>query len=225
MAGPSDEEMEQDRFVNSVYRMVEYVINRKNTMIAIGIAIVIIIAGVLGYYSHRKSQKKYASELLGNSQFALREGKIETAIDSLKKLKSIAPRNKDRISGFYYLGRAYFLFGKYDSAMVFYRKFLDKDFKDKDMKAAAYGAIASCNEELGNFTEAANKYMEAVNKFPSYFNNDNFVKSAAQCYEYADKAEKAIETYQKYLNEYSEDGDNDQVKIALMKLKQREGKL
>ncbi len=223
MARMPDKQKKQDKFINAIYSIIDFAVKRRETALTIGIVIVVVIIAAFWTFNYFKGQKIYSKELLGYSQFALRHDEINAAVDSLHKLVSKFPDDQNGTTGYYLLGRVYFLLGRYDSSIIFYEGFLNKESKDKEMVAAAHGALASCAEELGRYDEAATQYLEVVDNYPNYFNNARYLISAAQCYEYAGNFQGAIEVYKRYLDNYDDSDAKGTVVMELARLKQMTG--
>jgi tetratricopeptide (TPR) repeat protein len=101
----------------------------------------------------------------------------------------------------YYAGAAYLKQGKFEVARLYL-----EDFKSNDLlvQARAYSLIGDTYMEEKNYEEAARYYDRAANYKPNKYFSPGYLMKAALAFEKNNQAEKAIEAYDKIIEEYYE---------------------
>ena len=96
----------------------------------------------------------------------LGDGQVDDALRDLARAVSLDPSNA---FAYYYLGRAYLARKNYSQALTFFRR-AEIGFNGRsDWTAEALSYEGLCDEELGNATEAAQAYKQALTASPNNF--------------------------------------------------------
>ena len=80
------------------------------------------------------------------------------------------------------------------------------------------GALAACYEQKGDYVTAAEQYGKAVKKAQDFPRAAEFSYRAARCYELADDVTKALELYEKIINDHEDSNEKDQAVMQKAKL-------
>lgn len=172
------------------------------------IAVVLIVAGVGGYFYHKSNVKKESIEstkaltriipLYQQNQFdkALM-GDNSILIDNkpLMGLVGIADKYKNEVGkqAAVYAANSYMFTNKMNDAEKYFKIAIEAE--SKLIKVAAYSGLAQCQELQGKFAEAADNYSKAAD----VSENDNFkVKNmlfAGLCFERANNKDKAVQNF------------------------------
>jgi len=140
--------------------------------------------------------------------------------NTLADLEKQALKNPDDLLLAFKLGDKYLWRGEYDGAEAAFRKVLENDKENKTGKAdtaAHYLALAAYRQK--DYAEAISRFIKAKEIFPqSPLSPDNDIYVAIG-YEKSGEIQKAIESYQKYLDTYPEGEDRDYAQEHIDKLK------
>ena len=109
----------------------------------------------------------------------------------------------------------------YEQARQNYQAFLEDPIENKELISAVKGGLAVVLEGEGQFKQAAETYLEAIEENPEYFNNDEFLLSAAQAYEAAGDTTAAIKIYKRFVKEYPESPKLKQAKERFYELNKK----
>ncbi len=172
------------------------------------IAVVLVVAGVGGYYFYKSGVKKDSIEstkaltriipLYQQNQFekALM-GDNSILIDNkpLMGLVAIADKFKNEVGkqAAVYAANSFMFTNKMNDAEKYFK--MAAEAEDKLIKVAAYSGWAQCQELQGKFAEAADNYSKAADMSET----DNFkVKNmlfAGLCFEKANNKDKAVQNF------------------------------
>ena len=140
--------------------------------------------------------------------------------NTLSDLEKQALKNPDDLWLAFKLGDKYLWRGEYEGAEAAFRKILEKDQENKTGKAdtaAHYLALSAYKQK--DYSEAVSRFAKAKEMFPqSPLAPDNDIYVAVG-YEKGGETQKAIESYQKYLDTYPEGEDRDYAQEHIDKLK------
>ena len=188
-----------------------FIIKYKNKFLAGIAAIVIVVAGVLGYqhFISEPNEKKAAEALFVGEQY-FNADNFEVALngDSLgyAGLLTVADKFSGTEAGNLanaYAGICYAQLGQYENAV----KYLDKFSADDQLVSPALmGTMGNCYAQLGQLEKAAATLMKAASKADSHALSPIYLIQAGQIYEKLGKNSEAISAYktvkEKYFNSY-----------------------
>ncbi|HHS50556.1 MAG TPA: tetratricopeptide repeat protein [candidate division Zixibacteria bacterium] len=198
-------DMKEDRFVTSMARGASYAKENIQSVVVVVILALVFIAGIvlLGY--HMSSKKTNAQRILGVAQVAYKVGDYLEARDSLLVLHEKYPKSEPAKVGNFLLGHIYYATGMPDSAEVFWKKFLDRDPKDKDMIVGAMAGLAGVMADRGEYRNAAVELERIYNDYPDFFDRANLLYKSAMNYRAAGEKAKTTELLAKFIEEYPDD--------------------
>lgn len=104
----------------------------------------------------------------------------------------------------FYAGAACLKQGKYQLAVFYF-----EDFKSNDqlVQARAYSLMGDAYMEQKKFEDAATYYSKAAEHKPNKYFTPTYLMKAALAYEKSNQNDKAINTYQRVIDEYFESSD------------------
>lgn len=188
-----------------------FLLKNKNLLLGIVIAIVVVVAGTLGYkhFVSEPEEQKAAEAIFKGEQYFGADN-YETALngDSIGYAGFI--KLADEFSGTdagnlanAYAGICYARLGKYEDAI----KFLDKFSADDYFVAPAIiGTLGNCYAQIGQLDKAAATLLKAAGKANSASLSPIYLLQAGQLLEKQGKNAEAIEAYKqiktKYANSY-----------------------
>ena len=168
-----------------------FLIKYKGKILGTIAAVVIIIAGFMGYkHFISEPNEMKASEALFKGEQYFGADNFETAL------------NGDSIANAY-AGICYAQLGKYEDAV----KYLDKfSAKDQLVSPAILGTIGNCYAEMGQLDKAAGTLLKAADKADSQALSPIYLIQAGQLFEKLGKNSEAVKAYtlvkEKYFNSY-----------------------
>lgn len=188
-----------------------FLLKNKNLLLGIVAAIVVVVAGVLGYkhfISAPKELKAAEAIFKGEQYFGADNYEIALNGDSIGYAGFV--KLADEFSGTdagnlanAYAGICYAQLGKYEDAI----KFLDKFSADDYFVAPAIiGTLGNCYAQVGQLDKAAATLLKAADKANSVSLSPIYLLQAGQILEKQGKNAEAVEAYKqiktKYANSY-----------------------
>jgi tetratricopeptide (TPR) repeat protein len=188
-----------------------FIIKYKNKFL-IGIAaIVIVVAGFIGYKNFISEPNEIkASEALFKAEQYFGAGNYEAALNGdslgatgfLTVAKNFSGTNAGELANAY-AGICYAQLGQYEDAV----KYLDKfSGNDQLISPAVLGTMGNCYAQLGQLDKAAATLVKAADKANSHALSPIYLIQAGQIYEKLGKNSEAVKAYQtvkdKYFNSY-----------------------
>jgi TolA-binding protein len=194
-------EVLQERLNSSV----EFVKDNKNTFIYIVGAVALIIGGFFFYKYYQSTQNIDAQKSMFQAVYYFEADSLNKALNGDGKnpgLKSIADDYSGTKAGNlanYYVGAIYLKQGKFDEAIQYLSSFSAEDLA---VQARAYSLIGDANLEKNNLDEAIKYYDKAVNHHPNKEFTPRYLLKLALAAELKKDNSKAVEAYDKIINEY-----------------------
>lgn len=194
-------EVLQDKLNNSV----EYVKENKNTFIYIVGAIAAIVGGYFFYQYYQSTQNEEAQKSMFQSVYYFEADSLNKALNGDGKnpgLKEIADDFGSTKAGNlsnYYVGTIYLKQGKFDEAITYLSKFSSSDLV---IQARAFSLIGDAHMEKNSFDDALSFYQKAASHHPNKEFTPRYLIKLALAAELKKDNAKAIEAYDKIINEY-----------------------
>lgn len=210
------EELEQDVLLETFSKAQSFYDKNKNTVIGSAIAVIILIAGSVGYYYYAEAQESEAQELMGQASQAYLQGNYEKALTGSDADFTVGYKQIINNYGMtdaanlarYYAAVSTFKLGNYQEALKYIENY---EVPAGIMGVGPLSFHAVIHTELGNHAEAAELYVKAaewnVNDSTTPYN----YLEAANAFHDAGNAEKAQQYAQKIIAEYN---NSDQVTEA-----------
>lgn len=210
------EELEQDVLLETFSKAQSFYDKNKNAVIGAAVALVLIIAGSVGYYYYAEAQESEAQELMGQASQAYLQGNYEKALTGsdadftvgfeqiVKNYSMTDAANLAR----YYAAVSSFKIGNLQQALQYIENY---EVPEGIMGVGPLSFHAVIHTELGNHAEAAQLYVKAaewdVNDSTTPY---NYLEAANAFYD-ANNAEKTQQYAQKIVDDYD---DSNQVTEA-----------
>ena len=183
----------------------EFALQNRNTLLAIVVALVVIIAGAAFWQYRGEQQEEKAQAELFYMQFLIEKDSFQTALNG--NLNSIGLlRIIDEYSGTqaaqlarYYAGVAYMKQEEYAKALEMLQGFSSNDYL---VQARAYALIGDAHLGQDNVDEAVNWYDKAANYQPNEQYSPQYLIKKGLALEQAGRDEAAIAAYQRVVDEY-----------------------
>lgn len=188
-----------------------FLLKNKNLLLGIVAAIVVVVAGVLGYKHFISAPKELkAAEAIFKGEQYFGADNYEIALNGDSTGYAGFVKLADEFSGTdagnltnAYAGICYAQLGKYEDAI----KFLDKFSADDYFVAPAIiGTLGNCYAQVGQLDKAAATLLKAADKANSVSLSPIYLLQAGQILEKQGKNTEAVEAYKqiktKYANSY-----------------------
>lgn len=188
-----------------------FLLKNKNLLLGIVAAIVVVVAGVLGYKHFISAPKELkATEAIFKGEQYFGADNYEIALNGDSTGYAGFVKLADEFSGTdagnlanAYAGICYAQLGKYEDAI----KFLDKFSADDYFVAPAIiGTLGNCYAQVGQLDKAAATLLKAADKANSVSLSPIYLLQAGQILEKQGKNAEAVEAYKqiktKYANSY-----------------------
>lgn len=188
-----------------------FLLKNKNLLLGIVAAIVVVVAGVLGYKHFISAPKELkAAEAIFKGEQYFGADNYEIALNGDSTGYAGFVKLADEFSGTdagnlanAYTGICYAQLGKYEDAI----KFLDKFSADDYFVAPAIiGTLGNCYAQVGQLDKAAATLLKAADKANSVSLSPIYLLQAGQILEKQGKNAEAVEAYKqiktKYANSY-----------------------
>lgn len=146
-------------------------------VVAVGLA----IAAVAYYVSSSKSARVDAGTKYASAIMDTRQGNTQVAIMALNQIVTDNADKATTKDALFSLARLNVDSKNYPEATRYYEQFISKFGDDKLMHAAALAGIAICQENQGQFAEAAATYAEASQAYPDGPSEGEYLLSGLRC--------------------------------------------
>lgn len=149
----------------------------------IGAIVVVLLIVAVGYFlQSRTSSGVEAGTKLANALMEYRQGNNQVAILGLNQVIEDFSGDPAAEQAMFLLGKVNLATRNYPEAIRYFDQFLSKYADNKLYRAAAQAGIATAQENQGNYSEAANKYMAANTEYPEGPLAGDYSLSAMRCY-------------------------------------------
>jgi len=204
-------ELKHDAYADTVYSSYEWAKKHQAPLLIAGIAVVVVIVGILLLINTRRQSQEYSLQLLSDAKKeaakamnlkpeAKPEEKVAAAKEPLKQLDTIAREYADTDAG----RRALLLaaqistdIGQSAQAASYYERALNAAGNDEGLANLARRGLASTLEDTGKTREALKYYQTLVNSADAASEQAHVHWDIGRCYETLGEKEPALENYRK----------------------------
>ena len=226
-----------DQFITTSARIIEYVTEYRNQIIA-GVAFVVAFVCIFAgwrYYERYSENKAVAfvgeglvlfheaeAEDKGGELSAELETKYRAAADNLQKAAFDYSRTNASRRANLYLGQIHFRIGAYDEAIERFQAIVDRKRGEGDQSAIALDGIGYCHELKGEHALAADAFRRIIHMESSHLKEAAYLNAARNFRLMGDK-KRAIDLYESMLEHFDGSPNSAIVKTHLQILKERVG--
>jgi TolA-binding protein len=184
----------------------------RNPKIVVGVAAVllIVVGGYFAFNYYKKSQDDLAQKDMFQAVYYFEADSLDKALNGdgnnlgfLEISEEYGITDAGNLAN-YYAGVTYLKQGKYELARIFL-----SDFNSDDLliQARAYSLVGDAYMEEDKFDDAAKFYSKAANYKPNKHFSPAYLMKEALAYEKLKQNEKAIEAYDKIIDQYWESAE------------------
>lgn len=203
----SKEELESDPLIENYNRLANYYQQNRTKITSIAVAVIVLIVGIFGYNFYSSAQEEQAQQLLSVAENYYSQGDYENALygnefELTYGFDQIADEfpwtNAGNIAN-YYAAVSSFELGDIENALMYMENF---DVPDGILGVGPLTLHAKLYLANENYTEAAQKFVEAANWSQNEVTTPSNLFDAAQAYYNAENYDRANELVDKIINEY-----------------------
>lgn len=167
--------------------------------------IILLVGGYFGFQYYKDNQEAEAQREMFQAVYYFEADSLDLALNGdgnnlgfLDIIDDYGITDAANLAN-YYAGAAFLKQGKFQVARLYL-----EDFKSNDLlvQARAYSLIGDTYMEEDNFEQAARYYSRAANYKPNKYFSPTYLMKAALAYEKNNQQDKAIEAYNKIINDY-----------------------
>lgn len=211
-------EIKKDEFAETIEKAVR--IWRKHGRQIIGAVLLVCLVIVIALFAirGRREAQIAAQAILAEANMDAGSGNFSAA---LSKYHDIIERYRGtwaHSDAVFFAGNAHFYSGSYDSAMVFFDRYLSLKKRRPEFTISAKIGKAQCLEELGRYKEAADYYLQLQKENPESPLASDALFGAARCYRNLGDYELAERTYRDLIEKYPESNQSEVAKVLLLEV-------
>lgn len=195
------QEEDQDQLQSAYVRSMTFYEQYKTALIGGAVALVALIAALVGWSVWKNNQAEAAQKQLGSILSYYEQGDFETALqgtDTQPGLLEIADRTGDASSAPFFAADALYQLGRFDEALEYFQK------TDGDglIGASALAGQAAVYEQRGEHEQAASLYERAAGAYDSPATTPGYLLDAARAHYDAGSAGAAQEIIERVLTDF-----------------------
>lgn len=203
----SKEELESDPLIENYNRLVGYYLDNKSTIVSSAIAVIILIAGIIGYNYYSSAQETQAQELLSIAENYYNQADYENALygDEFEltygfdQIAEEFPRTNAGNIANYYAAVSSFELGDIENALLYMDEF---DVPKGILGVGPISFHAKLHLANGDYEAAAEKFVQAANWDENNVTTPSNLFEAAQAYYKAGNYDRADELVTTVIDEY-----------------------
>ncbi|HYE97102.1 MAG TPA: tetratricopeptide repeat protein [Rubricoccaceae bacterium] len=200
-------ELREDQLATATARSLTFYEEHRTLLIGSALAVLAVIAGLIGYRAWQNGRNEAAAERLGGVLTAYEQGQYEAALDGaggqpglLRIAEDYGSTQTGNLATFY-AADALFQLGRYDQALRYFQRY---DGEDDLLGASALAGQAAVYEQQGEHARAAELFERAAGAFESIASAPDYLMAAARNYEAAQQWDAARRAYDAIDEDYAE---------------------
>lgn len=195
--------LKRDEFADDAIKIVTFVRKHSTEALAIGAAVLVIIAGLVLMGQNRVKSEKEAALMIGMAHAAYYNGDLQNALISYEEITKKHGSSASAKEAMVYLGNIHFIQRNYDEALKYYERCVKAGNSNSLVMSAAISGVAACYEQTAKLDEAGEKYLEIAKSYPKdqYLATTALI-SAGRCFATGNLPDKARSAYQKLIKDY-----------------------
>ncbi|MEW6049639.1 MAG: tetratricopeptide repeat protein [Candidatus Zixiibacteriota bacterium] len=175
-------QIKEDKFATFMLASKDRIMDNWQFYVIGAIVVVLLVVAVTYFIQTRGSSTIEAGTKLANALMDYRQGNNQVAILGLNQVVEDYSSDPAAEQATFLLGKVNFAQRNYPEAIRYYDMYLAK-YKDNQLyRAAALAGIAACQENQGNYSEAAAKYLAAFEAYSDGPLAGDYNLSAMRCY-------------------------------------------
>ncbi|MEL6358409.1 MAG: tetratricopeptide repeat protein [Bacteroidota bacterium] len=192
---------------DSIQQVAERVKRQQRRLFLVGLLAVLAIVGFFFFKHYRGQQNKDAQSEMFQAVYYFEQEEFDKALNGdgvfaglLDIVKTYRFTKAAKLAHFY-IGVSYMHQHDYEKAIHHLTKFRSKDWL---IQARAWVLLGDAHTEQKNYKEAANYYHKATDYRPNKSFTPHYLFKAALAYEAAEQLDKALNCYERIVQEFPE---------------------
>jgi tetratricopeptide (TPR) repeat protein len=194
-----------EALAEQISKSEEFVEKHQTLMLSVLGVIALIVAGGFMYKYYLNNQNELAQDEMFQAVYYFEQDSLDLALNGdgnrygfLDIIEEYGSTKAGNLANSY-AGASYMRKGNYNSSIPFLRDFNSDDIL---LQSRAYSLLGDAHMEADDFVEAASFYSKAAANKPNKEFTPTYLMKAALAYELNGQNDKAIEQYDKVINEY-----------------------
>lgn len=212
-------ELQEDQFITASEKALDFFEEHRTALIGAGVALVLLVLGVIGYGFYRQGQEADAQTRLGAAFRLYEAGEFQQALDGtddtpgLVEIADGSGASADLAA--FYAANAYLQLDQPDEALEYFAEY---DGDDGIVAASARAGQAAVLEARGEHEEAAELYARAARLYTGAAVAPQYLMDAARNYEAAGDLDEAREALERIVADYEDAPQAVQAQIQLAQI-------
>jgi TolA-binding protein len=198
------QQIKEDKLVTFAAKASDFYDRYSRNIIAGAGILVVLVVVVVFYVNSRAQVEREATFELTMAKVEIGQGNLDLAESKLIQLIDTFEGTRSGGDATFFLGNVHLFRQNWDGALQAFQQYLDRFGRDPMMSAAAMAGIGFAHEHMGQYSEAAEYYLEAATAYPSEFNAAQYLMDAGRCYGLAGDSDKARDTYEVVIELYKD---------------------
>ncbi len=156
------QEMREDPVLEFLFKVKEYVTKNANTLVGVGIAVVLVAGFLLVYSQMKRSSQEKASEAFGQAMIAYNNRAADKAVEQFGIVADNYKSTPESAMSAYMLGSIYFNVGRFDEAITWFETAASRKTAADFISGESLEGIAGCYEAKGDLPKAIGYYQQAL---------------------------------------------------------------
>lgn len=180
------------------------------TIVGIGLAVLLVVGGYFGFQYYKNSQNEEAQREMFQAVYYFEQDSLDLALNGdgnnlgfKEIIEEFGITDAGRLAN-YYAGVIHLKQGRYEAARLHLEDFSSDDLL---VQARAYSLIGDTYMEEGKYEDAAKYYNKAAGYKPNKYFSPGYLLKEALAYEKLNQNDKAIEVYDRIINEFWESAE------------------
>lgn len=211
-------EMKEDKVADFFLAVANYA--QRNSRRITGVMVVIAIVAMIFTLAmrQRRAAELEAQTMLARATLDLKQGNFSSALQGYAGIMDRFRGTRGYSDALFFSADANFSTGRFDSAMVFFEKYLSQKKRRPVFTVSAELGVAQCLEELGRFIDAAAGYLKVQREHAEEPLAPDALFGAARCYDLAGDLKQAETIYKELIDRYPKSRQANLAKMPLLEI-------
>ncbi|MCF7886640.1 MAG: tetratricopeptide repeat protein [Candidatus Marinimicrobia bacterium] len=193
-------EVEKEPLVERVEKVEEFITNNSKLVTGLAVGLVVVVLVVILMFRSKAKANRQASGELGIAELSLARGDTSDAVLRLEDITAQYPGTNSASFAYALLGKIALSRGNYIEAEDYFNNYLKENKKKDIFTVQVLNNLANCYYIQGDYSAAAQKYLEAAELSPYAFQKNSSLLNAAQCYLKSSELERVQELVSRIKN-------------------------
>lgn len=186
----------------------------------VGVVLLVAIAAVIAVFAirARKEAQLSAQTVLAKANMDAGSGNLSAALAKYADVIAKYRGTWAHSDAVFFAANAHFYSGSYDSAIVFYDRYLSLKKRRPEFTISAKVGKAQCFEETGRYKEALDYYLQVERENPENPLACDALLGAARCYRNLQEYDLAAKTYRELIEKHPESSEAEIARVFLLEV-------